>query len=66
MSHQYDPEITFDANATRLIHPLGESYPLMEQDIAQALRDAYEDGWLDARAGQLAGIEISECPGKWL
>jgi hypothetical protein len=61
-NHLYDPEITFDANARAV---LARSPTFRESDVAQMLRDAYEDGWLDARAGQLAGIEISECPGKW-
>lgn len=55
----YDPELTFYANAAQLEGCTASA-------IETALRDAYEDGWLDARAGQLAGVEISECPAKYL
>jgi hypothetical protein len=58
----YDPSLTFDANARALNE---NRSPGKESDISRALKDAYEDGWHDARAKQLAGLEISECPDKW-
>ena len=57
----YDPDITFEANARRLLEHRGVA---TESNVADALRAAYADGWRDARARQLAGAEISEVPFK--
>jgi len=57
----YDPTLTFEAIGDRLD---ATKSPGRAQDIANALREAYEDGWHDARARQLAGLEIPETPHK--
>lgn len=63
---QYDPSLTFDANARALMEDEAfVSKHILCERIALMLKDAYEDGWLDARARQLAGLEIDECPEKY-
>lgn len=60
----YDRDLTFLANAELLINSEYPGHVLLEH-LTNALRDAYDDGWLDARALQLAGCEIPECSDKW-
>jgi len=57
----YKPDLTFDANATRLGNLKG---PGRDQDVSNALRDAYTDGWMDALAEFLATGAVSEEPRK--
>jgi hypothetical protein len=57
MSAIYDPTLTMEANARRL---LDVRSPFQEQYIAEALRAAYTDGWNEARSRQLAGLQIEE------
>ncbi len=59
----YDRNLTFAANAANLLEPR-EDYRLLTA-LTNMLRDAYDDGWLDARATQQAGLEIPECSPKW-
>lgn len=61
----YDPELTFSANAELLLQDDSTPRYKMILKLTDMFRDAYEDGWLDARAKQLAGVEIDECPEKW-
>lgn len=60
----YDRDLTFRANAERLID---SDYPkhILLGHLTNMIMDAYDDGWLDARALQLGGLEIPECPDKW-
>lgn len=60
----YDRDMTFLANAAALVLSGGPPETLLER-AANMLRDAYDDGWHDARAHQLAGLEIPECSTKW-
>ncbi len=60
----YDRDRTFLANACALIEDDAPNHIKLEQ-LTNMLRDAYDDGWHDARANQLAGLEIPECSDKW-
>lgn len=60
----YDRDLTFLANAEGLVNG-GYPHHILLERLTNMLRDAYDDGWLDARAQQLAGLEIPECSQKW-
>lgn len=59
----YDPEITFIANARKALEASDKTF--LESGLAEMLRDAYDDGWHDARAYQHSGNDIPECSTKW-
>lgn len=62
---EYDPDITFTANARALIdHVRTDKSDFTESDVQKFLYQVYEDGYLDARALQLGGCEIGEVPTK--
>lgn len=61
----YDRDLTFTANAEALLEARGVTDPALCMEVINMLRDAYDDGWHDARAHQLAGLEIPETSTKW-